>query len=205
MMGKPVLISKPFSRIGRPSVKGTILQNGTLFIRSSVKFRLCYRDVLQGGTDAEEWAKDPQWVRLRDLALTYRMETMMTDHSLSPQPINTLSPEQFLSLDPSQRPPLVDVRTNLEYLSGHAPASINLSLDRIWLGTIPVLRRWIWPQWLKERPKDQPIAVICLSAHRSPIAARALAQCGFTQIFNISGGMLHWQQLNLPIHKGWQS
>ncbi len=129
---------------------------------------------------------------------------LMMTHPSQKKLFTELTPQQFLFLPPQQRPLLIDVRTRLEYLSGHAPGAINLSLDRILLGgLIPVLRRWIWPDWLNQMPKDHPIAVVCLSAHRSPIAAKILTQLGLTEIFNLAGGMLRWNHLNLPIHKGW--
>ncbi len=124
----------------------------------------------------------------------------MTVQSSAASSVTEISPQQFLRLQ--QRPTLIDVRTGLEYLSGHAPEARNLSLDRLLIGTIPALRRWFWPNWLKDIPIDQPIAVICLTSHRSPIAAGALAKAGFTQVLNISGGMMCWQKLGLKVQKG---
>ncbi len=126
----------------------------------------------------------------------------MTVKTLSLTEVTSMTPQQYLRLTQGQRPLLIDVRTPLEYRSGHAPGARNLSLDRILLGMIPFLRRWLWPTWLQELPKDQPLAVICLTSHRSPLAATELVKAGFTQVFNISGGMQAWQHSGLPIHKG---
>ena len=56
--------------------------------------------------------------------------------------------------------------------------------------------------WFQELPKDEPIALICLTAHRSPMAAEQLVKAGFTQVYNITGGMMEWRQLGLPTCKG---
>jgi rhodanese-related sulfurtransferase len=41
------------------------------------------------------------------------------------------------------------------------------------------------------------VAVICLTAHRSPIAAQQLVKSGFTRVYNITGGMVEWRHLGL--------
>ena len=110
-----------------------------------------------------------------------------------------ISPQQYLNMG---RPPkLIDVRTRFEYMTGHAPQAVNLSLFRLGFGMIPGLRRLLLPQWFRELPKDEPIAVICLTSHRSPIAAKQLLKAGFTKVYNITGGMMEWQQKGLPTSK----
>lgn len=111
-----------------------------------------------------------------------------------------LSPLEFTRL---QNPPfLIDVRSQLEYARGHVPQAKNLSLPRILMGKIGGLKPLVLPQWFRDLPKEQPIAVICLTAHRSPIAAEFLRKEGFTQVFNITGGMREWQKLQLKIVTG---
>ncbi|MFE4106892.1 rhodanese-like domain-containing protein [Almyronema epifaneia] len=116
--------------------------------------------------------------------------------STSPLHIRDLSPQEFAQLTESWH--LIDVRSRFEYALGHAPTAINLSLPRLLMGQVPFLRPWVLPQWFRALPPDQPIAVICLTAHRSPIAAKTLAALGFRQIVNITGGMMAWQQSGLP-------
>ncbi|MBZ8180283.1 MAG: rhodanese-like domain-containing protein [Oscillatoria sp. PMC 1051.18] len=110
-----------------------------------------------------------------------------------------LSPLEFMQL--SNPPLLIDVRSKLEYATSHAPNAVNLSLPRILFGKIPGLRNWFLPQWFRDLSKEQPLAVICLTAHRSPVAAKLLIQEGFEEVFNITGGMREWQKLNLETNK----
>jgi len=113
--------------------------------------------------------------------------------------IATLSPEQFCRLP---RPPrLLDVRTALEYRASHAPTAVHLSMQRILLGRIPGLRNWVLPQWFRDLPRDEPLAVMCLTSHRSPIVAQALTKAGFSNILNISGGLMDWEKADLPVKK----
>ena len=111
--------------------------------------------------------------------------------------VKDCSPQEFIQ-SPNQSL-LIDVRSGFEYAMGHAPGAINLSLPRIIIGMIPIFRRWVLPQWFQDLPKNQPIAVICLTAHRSPIAAKKLAKAGFAKVFNITGGMVEWRRLGLTI------
>ncbi len=122
--------------------------------------------------------------------------------SASTSTVTHLSPQKWVQLP--HPPLLIDVRSGAEYAMFHAPHALNFGLHRIFLGMIPGLRRWAWPAWFRDLPKDQPIALICLTAHRSPIAAAQLSKAGFTQIFNITGGMMRWRQLGLETVSGSQ-
>ena len=111
-----------------------------------------------------------------------------------------LSPGQYIQL--SNPPQLIDVRSSFEYSMFHAPDAINLSLPRILMGSNSWLRRWVLPQWFQELAKDEPLALICLTSPRSPIAAKRLVEAGFTEVYNVTGGMMEWQKLGLPTCKG---
>jgi rhodanese-related sulfurtransferase len=95
---------------------------------------------------------------------------------------------------------LIDVRSSVEYNLGHIPDAVNLNLFNILIGSFPFLRRWLLPKWFQDLPKNRPIAVICLSAHRSPIAAKKLLKMGFSNVYNIEGGMLAWWKLQPEKH-----
>lgn len=76
--------------------------------------------------------------------------------------IMDLSPTELAQLP--NPPLLIDVRSSLEYFTGHAPNARNLSLPRVLMGLS--LTQWFLPRWFRELSKEQPIAVICLTAHR---------------------------------------
>ncbi|MBS0288900.1 MAG: rhodanese-like domain-containing protein [Proteobacteria bacterium] len=50
------------------------------------------------------------------------------------------------------------------------------------------------PQRITELPKDQPIIIYCRSGYRSQVALEFLQSVGFTQLSNLIGGVLAWQQ-----------
>jgi rhodanese-related sulfurtransferase len=124
---------------------------------------------------------------------------MASTSSAQPFVIN-ISPSEFANLP--EPPLLIDVRSQLEYRMFHALKAIHLSLPRILIGMIPGLHRWAYPQWFQNLSKNEPVAVICFTSHRSPIAAKYLVKAGFTQVFNITGGMMEWRRLGLETCRG---
>ncbi|KST70320.1 rhodanese-like domain-containing protein [Mastigocoleus testarum] len=120
---------------------------------------------------------------------------MASTSSVKPFVID-ISPSEFVKLP--EPPLLIDVRSKFEYDIFHAVGAVNLSLPRLIIGSIPILRSWVYPQWFRNLSKNEPVVVICLTSHRSPIAARYLVKVGFIQVFNITGGMMEWRRLGLP-------
>ncbi len=78
---------------------------------------------------------------------------------------------------------LIDVRRPAEFKGGHIEGAHSAELAHLaeHAGAFDRLR---------------PVAVICQSGYRSSAASSVLAKCGFTQVFNIVGGMNAWKTLN---------
>jgi rhodanese-related sulfurtransferase len=81
---------------------------------------------------------------------------------------------------------VIDVRGWFEYFMGHIAGAERMSRDRI----------------LKEVPKDQAIAITCLSGHRSDMAAQWLVSEGYSKVHSLRGGLLAWQSAGYPVHRG---
>lgn len=52
-----------------------------------------------------------------------------------------------------------------------------------------------------EKYKSKPIIVVCRSGSRSAGACGILSKQGFSEVYNLAGGMIAWQQSNLPVEK----
>ena len=99
--------------------------------------------------------------------------------------IEDVTPQEVLVA--SEQLKLIDVREVSEYTGelGHAP-----STELIVLSTLP--------EKIKTLPKNKTIVFICRSGGRSAQAAAFAKSEGFTDVYNMQGGMLLWNQLKLP-------
>ncbi len=83
---------------------------------------------------------------------------------------------------------LVDVREPSEYTAelGHVAGARLVPLATV----TEAMRSW---------DRSKPILVICRSGGRSGRAAGALVAAGFTEVYNLTGGMLAWNARSLPV------
>jgi len=101
--------------------------------------------------------------------------------SLNPSP---LSPSQLKARQNQLM--VIDIRGILEYWMGHIAGAKQMSRDRI----------------LQEIPKNQAIAITCLSGHRSDMAAQWLVAQGYSKVYSLHGGLLAWQSAGYAVHRG---
>jgi rhodanese-related sulfurtransferase len=85
---------------------------------------------------------------------------------------------------------VLDVREDSEYKSGHL-----LNAKLIPLGKLKERVGEL------EKYKAQPIVVVCRSGQRSGMACGILGKLGFSEVYNLSGGVMAWQKQNLPLTK----
>lgn len=99
----------------------------------------------------------------------------------------TITPQQLNErLNQGDDLVLVDVRSANEYQNdGHIAGTRLLPLF-----TLPVRHT--------ELPKDKPLVLICRSGGRSSMACEQLAQLGYTNLINLTGGTMGWQSAGLP-------
>jgi len=74
---------------------------------------------------------------------------------------------------------LIDVREADEYAVGRIPGSIWIPLGELASRT-------------DEVPTDVPVVTVCRSGNRSAEAVQILKKAGFTNVHNMTGGMLAW-------------
>lgn len=86
---------------------------------------------------------------------------------------------------------VLDVREDNEYKMGHVLNSRQIPLGKLneRIGEL-------------EKYKKQPIVVVCRTGNRSCTAYATLGKHGFTQVYNLAGGVTAWQKANLPLEKG---
>ena len=83
---------------------------------------------------------------------------------------------------------MLDVREDNEWAVGHIPNARHIRLGEL-SNQLTSLEKF----------KDQPIVVYCRSGHRSARACALLKKSGYSNANNLAGGIIAWEQANLPI------
>lgn len=85
---------------------------------------------------------------------------------------------------------VVDVREAAEYQQGHIANAIHIPLSQLDKRLSEL-----------EAHRDTPILTYCRTGSRSNAAASRLKQNGFNKVHNLAGGIVAWQNANLPLTK----
>jgi len=103
------------------------------------------------------------------------------------QQINTNEAVQLLNRDDTV---VVDVREDNEVSTGMISGAKHIPLASL-------------PQQLSQldKSKDKPILIYCRSGNRSGTACQKLSQAGFSDVYNLAGGIMSWESANLPLSK----
>ena len=103
-----------------------------------------------------------------------------------------ISPQQAVQLMSHETGGLVlDVREDSEYQSGHIKDSIHIPLSAL-KSRMSELDKY----------KQKNIILGCRSGSRSGRACGMLKKNGFEKVHNLRGGVLAWENDNLPMKKG---
>ncbi|MFD1163449.1 rhodanese-like domain-containing protein [Hwangdonia seohaensis] len=78
---------------------------------------------------------------------------------------------------------LIDVRTPKEFKEGHIENAQNIDF----LSST-------FTEDIKTLDKEKPIVVYCRSGKRSANSTKKLQEAGFTEIYDLEGGILKWKQ-----------
>ena len=105
----------------------------------------------------------------------------------------TISPRQLSDLVRSGTAvELIDVRTPVEFREVHVGFAHNLPLDQLDASQANASRR----------DPAQPLYVICRSGSRGRQACEKLIAAGVTNVVNVEGGTMAWDQAGLPVVRG---
>jgi rhodanese-related sulfurtransferase len=85
---------------------------------------------------------------------------------------------------------VVDVRTPGEFAAGHLEGAVNMDVEG---GQFSAM--------IADLPTDAAYIVYCQSGRRSAIAAQAMVDAGFTEVYDL-GGIADWQAAGLPVVTG---
>jgi len=88
----------------------------------------------------------------------------------------------------TESPQIIDVRTPQEFNSNSITGAVNINIyDSNFDAKI------------QELDKDRPVFLYCRSGSRSNKASNKLAEMGFTEVYDLKGGITSWQLENLSL------
>ncbi len=102
----------------------------------------------------------------------------------------TLEPNEFEQNLITQRGILLDVRTPTEYKEGHLAHSINIDY-----------KADDFKKVIAQLDRNKPYFVYCKAGVRSQKATEIMRNLGFTQLYNLNGGIDAWRAEGLPLQK----
>lgn len=103
--------------------------------------------------------------------------------------ITEISPQQ--AWDAMSAPvQVLDVREASEYEAGRIPGATNIPRGILEF-RIGELQDFV--------DKNQPILIYCRTGGRAALSAIQLAKIGYTNLQSIAGGIMAWQNNNLPV------
>ncbi len=83
---------------------------------------------------------------------------------------------------------LIDVREPDEYAAGHIPGITLIPMGEV-------------ASRLAELPRDKEIILTCRTGNRSGQVADLLREQGFTNVHNMSGGIVAWEEAGYPVEQ----
>ena len=85
---------------------------------------------------------------------------------------------------------VIDVRSAADFAAGHIVNAINIPMNGF-KNQMAVMNKY----------KGKPIIVNCKSGATSAAACQILRKEGFTEVYNLKGGIMAWQAASLPLSR----
>jgi len=101
-----------------------------------------------------------------------------------------VSPTGAVTLLNDDRTIVIDVREPHEFAKGHIESALAIPLARVDDKLYEL-----------EPRKHTPVIVTCQQGTRSAHVCKKLTQAGFTDVYDLKGGMLAWEDAKLPMVK----
>lgn len=83
---------------------------------------------------------------------------------------------------------ILDVRTPEEFASQHLEGAVNINIQDA-----------DFKQQLEQLDKNEPVFVYCKGGGRSANAANQLKALGFSEVYDLQGGIMAWENKELPL------
>jgi rhodanese-related sulfurtransferase len=127
-----------------------------------------------------------QWILAGALAVTL---VMLWLHEVRKSG-QSLSPQQAINLVNGQGGLFLDLRDSGEFGKGHIVDALNIPLSKLDTRLAEL-----------EKYREKPLILVCKMGQQSGTAGKKLGAEGFSGVYRMSGGMMEWGALQLPLVK----
>lgn len=102
----------------------------------------------------------------------------------------SLSPQQAINLVNAEDGVFIDLRDAGDYKAGHIVDSVHIPASKLEsrLGEL-------------EKYRERPVVLVCKMGQSAGAAGKQLKAAGFGKVYKMAGGMLEWNNLQLPLVK----
>jgi rhodanese-related sulfurtransferase len=100
----------------------------------------------------------------------------------------SVTPQQAINLINSEQGVFVDLRDNADYRQGHIIDTLHIPSAKL-EERVAELTKY----------KDKPVVLVCKMGQQSGAASKQLKAAGFTRVYRMTGGMMEWSNLQLPV------
>ncbi len=108
--------------------------------------------------------------------------------------VKTITPKSLQELRQAGKPvKLIDVRTPVEYREVHVEFASNIPPDKLDPAAVMAACNG---------SADEPLYMVCRSGSRGKQACDKFIEAGFTNVVNVEGGTLAWDEAGLPVVRG---
>jgi rhodanese-related sulfurtransferase len=99
-----------------------------------------------------------------------------------------VSPQQAINLINGEQGVFVDLRDNADYRQGHIVDALHIPATKLAEREAELVKY-----------KDKPVVLVCKMGQQSGAASKQLKASGFSRVFKMTGGMMEWNNLQLPV------
>jgi rhodanese-related sulfurtransferase len=127
-----------------------------------------------------------EWILVGALVATLAMLWMHESRKSG----QSLTPQQAINLVNKEGGLFLDLRDSGEYGKGHIVDAVNIPVSKLDTRLTEL-----------EKYRDKPLILVCKMGQQSSAAGKKLGAEGFTGVYRMSGGMMEWGALQLPLIK----
>lgn len=100
----------------------------------------------------------------------------------------SVSPQQAINRVNAEGGVFLDLRDAAEFNKGHIVDSLNIPATKLSERMVEL-----------EKYKEKPVVLVCKMGQQSGAAGKQLRAAGYTRVSRMTGGMMEWGNLQLPL------